>query len=113
MAQRCLDRLGGGDAGAREELLVCAARRLEHLARKMLRGFPGLSDREQSRDVMQDARLWRSLAAVRPDGPRGFFRLAAAQLRRELRDLARHYFGPAGKIGRASGRQRAGTGRPA
>jgi RNA polymerase sigma-70 factor (ECF subfamily) len=36
------------------------------------------------------------LQEVTPATPRAFFRLAALQIRRELLDLARHYFGPHG-----------------
>jgi RNA polymerase sigma-70 factor (ECF subfamily) len=53
---------------------------------------------EDSADVLQNAllRLCRALQAVAPPTPRDFYRLAAAQVRRELIDLARHYYGPQG-----------------
>jgi RNA polymerase sigma-70 factor (ECF subfamily) len=53
---------------------------------------------EQPDDVLQNAliRLDRALKAVTPATVRDFFRLAAAQVRRELIDLARHYYGPRG-----------------
>src|SRR5262249_14311685 len=38
----------------------------------------------------------RALREARPTGTREFFSLAAAQVRRELLDLARHYYGPHG-----------------
>jgi RNA polymerase sigma-70 factor (ECF subfamily) len=41
-------------------------------------------------------RLLRALRQVEPVSVRGFFRLAAEQIRRELLDLARHYSGPHG-----------------
>jgi RNA polymerase sigma-70 factor (ECF subfamily) len=41
-------------------------------------------------------RLCRALEEVTPATPREFLRLAALQIRRELIDLARHHFGPAG-----------------
>ena len=41
-------------------------------------------------------RLLRALEQVRPDSTREFFGLAATQMRRELLDLARHFFGPQG-----------------
>jgi RNA polymerase sigma factor (sigma-70 family) len=47
-------------------------------------------------------RLDRSLSAVRPESPRQFYGLAALQIRRELIDLARHYFGPQGEAARRS-----------
>ena len=71
---------------------------LRRLARKMLRGFPGLRRWEATDDVLQNAllRLHRSLAEVRPGSTKDFFGLAAVQIRRELLDLARHHFGPEG-----------------
>jgi RNA polymerase sigma-70 factor (ECF subfamily) len=41
-------------------------------------------------------RLHRALASVKPTSVREFFTLAARQTRWELKDLARHYFGPEG-----------------
>ena len=96
--QGCIDRLRGGDESARAALLDCAADRLARLARKMLKGYPGVARWEQTDDVAQNAliRLDRALRAVAPPTARDFFRLAAAQVRRELIDLARHYQGPRG-----------------
>jgi RNA polymerase sigma factor (sigma-70 family) len=96
--QGWLDRLRAGDDSARDALLASAGDRLMRLARKMLKGFPGVGRWEQSDDVLQNAliRLDRSLRAVVPPTAQDFFRLAAAQIRRELIDLARHYHGPTG-----------------
>src|SRR6516225_8499543 len=96
--QGCIDRLRAGDESARAALLSCACERLKRLARKMLKGYPGVARWEQGDDVAQNAliRLDRALRAVAPPTARDFFRLAAAQLRRELIDLARHYQGPRG-----------------
>jgi RNA polymerase sigma-70 factor (ECF subfamily) len=96
--QGCLARLRAGDAAARAELLRHAAARLEHLARKMLSRFQGLRGLEQTEDVLQGAllRLWKSLEAVPVETVRGFFGLAAAQIRRELLDLARRHYGRGG-----------------
>jgi len=93
-----LDRLRAGDGAAIDELLTGAADRLNRLARKMLRDFPGVARWEQADDVAQNAliRLDRALRAVAPPTARDFFRLAAAQIRRELIDMARHYYGPRG-----------------
>jgi RNA polymerase sigma-70 factor (ECF subfamily) len=41
-------------------------------------------------------RLLRALESIQPKTTRDFFNLAAVQIRRELIDLARHYFGPQG-----------------
>jgi RNA polymerase sigma factor (sigma-70 family) len=96
--QSCIDRLRSGDASAREELLAHAAERLRRLTRKMLRDFPGVHRWEETDDVLQNAslRLCRALAEVQPLTVADFFRLAAAQIRRELIDLARRYSGTEG-----------------
>jgi RNA polymerase sigma factor (sigma-70 family) len=96
--QGWIDRLRGGDDSARAALLGCASDRLTRLARKMLRDYPGVARWEQTEDVLQNAliRLDRALKVVAPPTARDFFRLAAAQVRRELIDLARHYQGPQG-----------------
>jgi RNA polymerase sigma-70 factor (ECF subfamily) len=96
--QGWIDRLNAGDDSARAALLECASSRLTRLARKMLRGYAGVSRWEQTGDVLQSAliRLDRALRQIHPPSSRDFFRLAAAQLRRELIDLARHYYGPQG-----------------
>jgi RNA polymerase sigma-70 factor (ECF subfamily) len=75
---------------------VCG--RLERLARKMLRRFPGVHRWAETGDVLQNAllRLLRALQEVRPESVRGFFGLVAEQMRRELLDLARHFCGPQG-----------------
>lgn len=91
--QGWIDRLRDGDEFARAALLDCAGDRLTRLARKMLKGYPGVGRWEQTDDVLQNAlvRLDRALKAVAPPTVRGFFRLAAVQIRRELIDLARRY----------------------
>jgi RNA polymerase sigma-70 factor (ECF subfamily) len=96
--QSCLDRLQAGEDAARAELLQTAAGRLDRLARKMLRDYPGVRRWEETGDVCQNAvlRLHRALADVAPATVRDFFRLAAVQIRRELIDLARRYAGPHG-----------------
>jgi RNA polymerase sigma factor (sigma-70 family) len=96
--QGCIDRLRSGDKSARDELLVHASDRLTRLTRKMLRDFPGVHRWEQTDDVLQNAalRLCRALGEVQPTTAADFFRLAAAQIRRELLDLARRYSGAYG-----------------
>jgi RNA polymerase sigma-70 factor (ECF subfamily) len=98
LVQGWIDRLRAGDPTARERLLEHASMRLVRLTRKMLRDFPGVRRWEQTDDVLQNAllRLYRALEQVAPATPRDFFRLAAAQIRRELLDLARKYSGPHG-----------------
>src|SRR4051794_2268895 len=94
-----LDRMRAGDASARDELIRGFQGRLELLARKMLRRDPRVGRWADAEDVLQNAllRLLRALESVRPDSTRGFFGLAAEQMRRELLDLARHYYGPGGE----------------
>ena len=96
--QDWLDRLRCGDESAREKLLQLSCDRLMRLTRKMLRKFDRVRRWEQTDDVFQNAtlRLYRTLADVRPESPADFYRLAALNIRRELLDLAKHYFGPCG-----------------
>lgn len=98
LIKRCIERLHSGDPSARDELLSCGCDRLSRLAAKMLRSFPGVQRFEEAEDVLQNAslRLCRALEQVVPPSPTDFFRLAASIIRRELIDLARHYFGPQG-----------------
>jgi RNA polymerase sigma factor (sigma-70 family) len=91
-------RMKAGDAGARDELLRHACERLRRLARKMLQDFARVKRFEDTDDVLQNAllRLLRALETVTVASVEEFFRLAAAQIRRELIDLSRHYYGPQG-----------------
>ena len=92
----CLERLAAGDLSARGPILELCARRLRVLASRMLDQFPGVRRWDDTDDVFQNAvlRLHRALAEVRPQSPRDVMLLAAAQVRRELLDLARRYAGP-------------------
>lgn len=93
-----VQRMRQGDRAARDELLRGVCGRLERLARKMLRKFPNVRRWADTDDVLQNAtlRLLRTLEQVQPASVRDFFGLAAVHLRRELLDLARHFFGPYG-----------------
>ena len=90
---------------AMNELVCAAGDRLESLARKMLSGYPGVRRFEQTGDLLQKSliRLMHALREVEPLSVRDFFGLAAEQMRRELLDLARSYFGPNGDGTRQSG----------
>ncbi len=94
-----LERMKGGDVGAREEILRHVRVRLERLTRKMLQDYPRVRRYEQTDDVLQSAilRLLGALRDVRPTSTRDFFGLAGLQIRRELLDLAKHYYGPEGE----------------
>jgi RNA polymerase sigma factor (sigma-70 family) len=93
-----LRRMNAGDRAARDALFAHLASRLERLARKMLRQFPGVARWCQTDDVLQSAlaRLVRSLGEVRPASLRELLALSTTMLRRELIDLARHFYGPEG-----------------
>lgn len=95
---RWMAKIDAGDPTALDGLLRHAADRLERLARHMLRSHPAVQRWAQTDDVLQGAlvRLTRALQALRPASSRQFFALAAQQLRRELIDLARHYYGAEG-----------------
>jgi RNA polymerase sigma-70 factor (ECF subfamily) len=96
--QQCLIRLRQGEPSARDELITAAGDRLVELTRAMLRDYHRLRRWEETDDVLQNAllRLHRALQSVVPETSRDFYRLATLQIRRELIDLSRHYFGPAG-----------------
>jgi RNA polymerase sigma-70 factor (ECF subfamily) len=98
LLQGYLDRMRAGDRSARDELFRRVCGRLERLTRKMLKGFPRVHRWAQTDDVLQSAlvRLLRALNDVQPGSVREFFALSAEQIRRELLDLARHYYGPQG-----------------
>src|SRR5262249_19217713 len=97
--QHCLDRLRAGDEAARQELLNGACDRLSQLTRVMLRDYPRVRRWEETGDVLQNSllRLHRALQEATPPSLRDFYRLATLQIRRELIDLARHYYGPQGQ----------------
>jgi len=98
MMHAWVDRIRSGDRSAQDELIRSVCGRLESLARRMLRDFSRVKRYEQTDDVLQSAliRLMRALPDVRPESMRDFYALAATQIRRELLDLARHYYGPQG-----------------
>jgi RNA polymerase sigma-70 factor (ECF subfamily) len=93
--QHCVERWQAGDRDAGDELLLALGARLEHLARRMLRGFPNVREWAETLDVLQDSqlRLLHTLRNVRPASTRHFFNLAAEHVRRELLDLARRFAG--------------------
>src|SRR4051812_46624567 len=97
-ARDLLGRHRAGDPSARERLIALAQGRFVALARAMLRRHPHVRRWEETDDLLQAAllRLHRSLAQVQPESVRHFDNLAAAQVRRELIDLARSYHGPEG-----------------
>lgn len=97
--QSCLDRLARGDESARAELFERTCERLRGLARKMLRNYPRVQRWEETSDVLQNAvlRLDRALKQMNVKTSRDYFGLAALNIRRELLDMAKHYYGPQGR----------------
>ncbi len=93
-----IDRMQAGDPTARDQLLGHACERLRRLTRKMLKDFARVKRWELTDDVLQNAmlRLWTALGQVKPRSARDFYTLAALQIRRELIDLVRQYYGPKG-----------------
>jgi RNA polymerase sigma-70 factor (ECF subfamily) len=98
LMQHWLDEMREGDPQARDKILHHFGGRLKRLTRRMLQDYPGVRRWEQTDDVLQNAvlRLLRALREVRPGSMRKFFGLAGVQIRRELLDLAKHYYGPEG-----------------
>jgi RNA polymerase sigma-70 factor (ECF subfamily) len=96
--QGLLERLRAGDDSARDALLGAAGERLRQLAHRMLLGYARVRRWEETDDVLQSAlmRLHRTLKDVSPPSAADFLRLAALNIRRELLDLAKHYYGPQG-----------------
>jgi RNA polymerase sigma-70 factor (ECF subfamily) len=116
-----LDRMRLGEFSARDELVRGFHARLDVLARKMLGRNPRVARWVEAEDLLQNAlmRLLRALESIRPESTRQFLGLAAEQMRRELLDLARHYYGPQGEganhesLGLGPGESRPGIDPPA
>lgn len=89
---------GADPAAVRNARLEFAQERLRQLTRKMLAGYPKLKRWEETDDVYQKAmlRLNRALSEVDVESLSHFLNLAALQVRRELVDLARYYYGQYG-----------------
>lgn len=87
------------DPKVRDDLYRAVESRLIRLSRHMLRDFPRLAVMTEAEDILQAAamRLMRALQTITPVGTREFFQLATVQLKRELIDLTRQYFGPLGQ----------------
>lgn len=96
--QRLLDKAKSGLDIDRNELINHSCSRLLKLTRKMFHNFKNLQRWEQTEDIFQNAlvRLHRSLLEVQVVDVRHFFNLAALQIRRELLDLTKHYYGKLG-----------------
>lgn len=84
-----LNQFLAGDPQAKGRLIALAVRRLEVLARKLLRGFS--TRPEETAGVVNESylKLHKALDEVKPATVRQFFGLASLQMRRVLLDLAR------------------------
>jgi RNA polymerase sigma-70 factor (ECF subfamily) len=93
-----LPRAVAGEEPAVNALLRHWGDRLTVLTRRMLGDFERVRRWAETDDVLQNAllRLVGALRDVKPQTPREFLALASLQIRRELIDLARHYYGPEG-----------------
>jgi RNA polymerase sigma-70 factor (ECF subfamily) len=98
MMQELLPRAVAGDEAAIDVLLRHSSDRLTLLTRRMLGDFQRVRRWAETDDVLQNVliRLVGSLRHTQPRTSRDFLALASLQIRRELIDLARHYYGPQG-----------------
>lgn len=93
--EECLAQLRAGDRSAADRLLLAMWEDLKRLVRILLGGFSRLRSHLDSDDIRQNAalRLMRSLQGVTPATAEDFLRLAKENIRRELGDLVRFYYG--------------------
>lgn len=90
--QALLDRLGGGDASARGELLSRAHLRLVKIASAIFReDFRGLHGRHDVESVVDEAwiGLMKALESARPETVEGFVGLLVVKVRHALLQIAR------------------------
>ena len=92
LIKSAISRANAGDRSAVTEIVINAQRRLERLARKMMRG-ERRSPMHGTCDLVQNAsiRLLRRLERHTPESPCDFFRMASREMRLELIDLARRF----------------------
>lgn len=98
IVQQLLPLAVAGDEAAVDALLRHCGDRLTILTRRMLGDFQRVRRWAETDDVLQNAllRLVNALRSVKPTTSRDFLALASLQIRRELIDLARRYYGPEG-----------------
>jgi RNA polymerase sigma factor (sigma-70 family) len=89
--QHCVERWQAGDVVAADDLFRLVGQPLEHITRKMLRGFPAIQVYANTADVLQSSvlRLLSTQMRMKPESTRHSFNLAVVHVRRELLDLAR------------------------
>jgi RNA polymerase sigma factor (sigma-70 family) len=94
-----LDKLlNARNADARNAVIAVTCERVRRMAHRMLWKYPNVARWSDADDVAQCVfiRLHRSLIAVKPKSASHFFGLVALEMRRELIDMARHYYGSNG-----------------
>jgi RNA polymerase sigma factor (sigma-70 family) len=112
--QACLNRWAAGDPLARDDLFRATRDRLLVMTRVLMVRFSRLRRWVESEDVLHNAlpRLESALEQIPINTTREFLSIASLNIRRELLDLVRHYFGahglganygtpPAGPVGRS------------
>ncbi|MBM3979225.1 MAG: sigma-70 family RNA polymerase sigma factor [Planctomycetes bacterium] len=90
--------LRAGRPNAAEPTFKKIVAKVEAFAAAMFKKFPRVGRFVDLDDVVQNSlmRLIAALRDVRPTSRKHFYALANEQIRRELLDLVKHYFGPRG-----------------
>jgi len=96
LVRAAIERLHRGDPAAKNDLLAYAQRQLVRMVQKMLHGESGFAvvrRWEQTDDVVQGTliRLSRTIDNLPIDSPRDFFKLAATNIRWQLKTLRDQY----------------------
>jgi RNA polymerase sigma factor (sigma-70 family) len=83
---------------ATRAIITATCSQVRRMAQRMLWKYPGVGRWTDADDVVQNVfiRLHRSLVIVQPDSVGKLHGLVTLEMRRELLDLARRYFGPEG-----------------
>lgn len=90
--------LQAGRPNAAEPVLKAIEKSVARLAATAFRKFPRVGRFTELDDVIQGSliRLLSALRAIRPQNTRQFYALANTAIRRELLDLIKKFYGPAG-----------------
>jgi RNA polymerase sigma factor (sigma-70 family) len=115
MMRQLLPLAVAGDGAALDALLRYNCERLTNLTHRMLGDFRRVRRWTETADVLQNAllRLVGALREVKPQTAREFLSLATLQIRRELLDLARRFYGPHGMGANQDSAATAGPNSPA
>ena len=96
--QRWVVELQAGRPNAAEPVFRSIQKSVQRLAARAFKKFPRAGRFADLDDVIQGSliRLLSTLRAIRPESTRQFYALANTAIRRELLDLIKKYYGPAG-----------------